>query len=235
MAVIRSTVWLALFGAAWLLGCTGTEAIASTDLAESALLTVADLPGDGWEVVEVPEAAFIDLNLPVSGRPDDCRHGPPSDPLRVLDRGADERVVLGRWFHREPRSGALVGERIAVAVLAFDSAEDVDAFLADGGFASDGDAEPTLEPCDELVDESSGATAGISDERPALSLADSTGSRTVLTVTEGGTSTSRLLAETHWFVRDRVVAVFTVQSASGGVDYQVLLEEFERRVVAAQE
>lgn len=208
------------------------EAIAEAErVAEAALLTVGDLPGDGWEVAELGMADNQYQPDP-SDWPSEC------GPVWNVTWSHNSLAARGRVFNpqRDPTdltSGQ--GTTVGMSVEVFGSAQQLQEALAAQAERSAALSTPECERALEARRAERGSEW--QTEEPRYSITDETRNRATYGIrTPSGTTT--VTSETHVFTRGRVMAMFNIIGSDEPpreVDYQRLLEAFEARVAAAQE
>lgn len=211
-------------------GCEGgpsdEELAEANEIADAALLSADDLPSSGWAVEdgfpEIPDEQFDAL---LEDLPSECRQG--FSRLQNLSPRPTDGVLAIRFrqFNR-PTPGVAAFVSILVVVA---ESEDLVAQVTLGNQQPPAEDDCTRALANQVGDFSSEIRPG------ALSLADARSERRVGTLTTE--DDTEVVSDTEWveFSRGRVFARLSISSSLAPGEFQALLEEFERRVVAAQD
>ena len=219
------------------LGCSGeSEAeraaavLEPEAVAESALLSVGDLPSGDWVVEDSGLEEFEQSTPDWSGWPEAC--GPaPTEPWY----GDDVLALRGRSFTAVDSGdeGAASSQEpsIEMIVLVFEHAKEAEALLKERDEQA---RQQPSEECQDALDAQSGARSfGSLEEEPHYTLSDETARRT--SIVNRSTGAIVVTTETHSFQRGRVLALYLIigsDEVPRGIDHQAVLEAFEARVAA---
>jgi hypothetical protein len=212
--------------------CT-SSAPTPEDLATASLLTLDDLPGEGWVATDITEDDLATAQATATSAMQSrvCPIAAGSSELPE----AKASVRLGRAFERPRAEDDPIHESFTLMVTTFDSADALEAYQ-DAAATAPTITQAEVAACAADIAAFGGFDIEAYPEAPTLSIPDARSVRNVITTTSDRGVFTEIVTETHWITRGRVLAMFSfVEPPDSTVDYQSLLEQFERRVVAAQQ